>query len=81
MIPVEGELKKGQHKMKQVANKKRTERVFLVFDWVFLKLQPYRQKLVTLRHNLKLASRYYGPFQVVQKIGTVAYRLDLPSTS
>ncbi|XP_040988915.1 uncharacterized protein LOC121236530 [Juglans microcarpa x Juglans regia] len=44
-------------------------------------LQPYRQKSVAMRHNIKLAPRYYGPFQVIQKIGTVAYKLDLPSSS
>jgi hypothetical protein len=35
----------------------------------------------TLRRNLKLSPRYYEPFQVVQKIGSVAYKLDLPSSS
>lgn len=34
-----------------------------------------------MRHSLKLASRYYGPFQVAAKIGMVAYQLNLPSNS
>ena len=29
----------------------------------------------------KFAPRYYGPFQVIQRIGEVSYKLDLPSRS
>ena len=44
-------------------------------------MQPYRQTPVALRRVSKLAPRYYGPFQILQKIGSVAYKLDLPSNS
>lgn len=67
--------------MKQFADRKRTEKQFEVGDWVLLILQPYRQKSMAMRHNMKLAPRYYGPFQVVQRVGTAAYNLNLPSTS
>lgn len=47
----------------------------------FLKLQPYIQTSVAKRANHKLAFRYYGPFQVIDKVNDVAYRLQLSDHS
>lgn len=67
--------------MKQQADKNRSERNFSVGDWVYLKVQPYRQSTVAVRNNVKLSSKYYGPYQVIDKVGAVAYKLALPAGS
>ncbi|XP_071923247.1 uncharacterized protein [Coffea arabica] len=74
-------LLKAQNRMKQFADKGRTERSFSIGDSVYLKLQPYRQSSVALRRNLKLSSKYYEPYKIVQKVGSVAYKLELPEGS
>ncbi|KAL9437722.1 hypothetical protein AB3S75_023569 [Citrus x aurantiifolia] len=65
-------------RMKHVADQKRRKVEFQVGDLVLLKLHPYYQKSAFKRAHHKLASRFYGPFLVEQKLGKVAYRLRLP---
>lgn len=67
--------------MKSQADQHRTERAFQVGDWVFLRLQPYRQQSIHLRRNAKLSPKFYGPYKVLERIGEVAYKLELPSSS
>ena len=67
--------------MKRQADKGRSERVFSMGDMVFLKLQPYVQSSLVCRANNKLSFRFLGPFKILEKLGSVAYRLELPPPS
>lgn len=51
--------------MKQIADKGRTDREFNTGDFVFLKLQRYRQKSVVNRVCLKLTAKYFSPYKVL----------------
>ena len=50
---------------------------FLVGDHVFLKVSPMRE-LSRFGKKGKLSPRYMGPFEVLEMIGDLAYRLALP---
>ena len=50
---------------------------FEVEDRVFLKLSPWKG-VVRFEKREKLNPHYIGPFEIVERIGPVAYRLDLP---
>ncbi|GJN04238.1 hypothetical protein PR202_ga21764 [Eleusine coracana subsp. coracana] len=48
---------------------------------VYLKLVPFRHKAFNVHKHLKLTTKYYGPFKIIDKIGSVAYRLQLPTSA
>lgn len=75
------QLKRAQDRMLNQANKHISEREFEVGMWVYLKLQPHRQVTIRKEQQHKLSSKYYGPFMIVERVGAVAYRLELPTYS
>jgi hypothetical protein len=71
----------AQLRMKKYADRHRTEQEFQVGAQVLLRLQPYAQKSVVNRPFPKLAYKFFGPYSILERIGAVAYRLDLPASS
>lgn len=74
-------LARAQAQMKKYTDKKRRDVQFEAGEWVFFKLRPHRQQSVVRRINQKLVAHIYGPFQVIAKMGEVAYKLQFPSNS
>ncbi|KZV27225.1 hypothetical protein F511_04678 [Dorcoceras hygrometricum] len=74
-------LKRAQQRMVKHSNVHRRDVSFSVGDMVYVKLRPHRQQSVCKRVYQKLSPRYYGPFEILQRIGAVAYKVQLPPTS
>lgn len=74
-------LLRAQNRMSQQANKHRSDRNFTIGDYVYLKLQPYRQHSLRQQPFHKLLPKFYGPFKVLDRIGKTAYQLELPTSA
>jgi hypothetical protein len=71
----------AKNRMKKQGDQSRSERSFAVGDMVFLKLQPYVQTSLAPRAHQKLAFRFFSPFRILARVGSVAYKLQLPAHS
>ena len=67
----------AQSRQKSYADVRRRPLEFEVRDHVFLKVMPDRG-VVRFGKRGKLSLRFIGPFEILERVGTVAYRLDLP---
>ena len=67
----------AQSRQKSYADVRRRPLEFEVGDHVFLKVMPKRG-MVRLDKRGKLSPRFIGPFEILERVGTVAYRLALP---
>ncbi|KAJ1692442.1 hypothetical protein LUZ63_009140 [Rhynchospora breviuscula] len=81
LVNLKSQLVKAQDRMKKFADSKRSERQFSKGDWVYLKLQPYRQLSVSGTQHSKLNPKFFGPYEILERVGQVAYKLNLPATS
>ena len=71
MVKIKQNLKVTQDSQKRYVDRRRTNREVKVGDHLFLKVKAKRSSL-KLGSCPKLAMRYCGPFEVLEKIGPVA---------
>ena len=67
----------AQSRQKSYADVRRRPLEFEVKDHIFLKVIPKRGVVRFGKHG-KLSPRFIGPFKILERVGTVAYRLALP---
>ncbi|XP_071687769.1 uncharacterized protein [Rutidosis leptorrhynchoides] len=67
----------AQDRQKIYADKRRRPLEFQVGDKVMLKVSPWKG-IICFRKRGKLGPRYVGPFEIIARVGKVAYRLALP---
>ena len=79
MIQIKQNLKVSQDRQKIYVDKGRTHKEFKVGDHVFLKVKANRSSM-KLGNCSKLAARYCGSFEILERIGPIAYMIALPES-
>ncbi|GKA90703.1 putative reverse transcriptase domain-containing protein [Tanacetum coccineum] len=74
---IKDRLKAARDRQKSYVDKRRKPLEFSVGDYVLLKVSPWKG-VVRFGKKEKLAPRFVRPFEIIEKVGTVAYRLDFP---
>ncbi|GJV53480.1 hypothetical protein Tco_1449221 [Tanacetum coccineum] len=74
---IKDRLKVARDCQKSYAGKRRRPLEFSVGDYVLLKVSPWKG-VVRFGKKGKLTPRFVGPFEIIEKVGPVAYRLDFP---
>ncbi|GAA0175629.1 hypothetical protein LIER_28765 [Lithospermum erythrorhizon] len=71
-------LKTAPDRQKKYADRHQIDLSFEVGDKVFLRISPWKD-VSRFGKKEKLSPRYIGPYEIIAKVGSVAYRVALPS--
>jgi len=74
---IQEKMKASQSRQKSYNDKRRKDIEFQVGDHVFLRVNPVTGVGRALKCR-KLTPQFFGPFEVVEKVGAAAYRIALP---
>ena len=78
MKVVRDNFKIARDRQKSYVDNRHRDLQFEICDRVFLKISPWKGVLRFGKRG-KLRPRYIGPYEIISRVGPVAYRLDLPS--
>jgi len=74
---IQQHMKAAQSRHKSYADRRRRPLEFNIGDYVYLKVTPMK-KVQRFRVRSKFAPRYVGPYQLLERKGHVAYKIQLP---
>ncbi|GKF81557.1 hypothetical protein Tco_0240159, partial [Tanacetum coccineum] len=77
IVQIKSRIQVARDRQKSYANIRRKPLEFQVGDKVMLKVSPWKG-VIRFGKRGKLNPRYIRPFKIIAKVGTVAYRLELP---
>ncbi|GJX77395.1 putative reverse transcriptase domain-containing protein [Tanacetum coccineum] len=77
IVQIKERLKIARDRQKSYVDNQRKPLKFSRGDKVLLKVSPWKD-IVRFGKGSKLSPRYVGPFEIVKRVGPVAYRLHLP---